>query len=236
MHRFTLLGFASLVSSVALVSGAFTACSSSSDTGPGTSPEDTGGIIADTAKGDTNTTPTDTNTTPTDTTTTPTDTTTPPDDGGTDGSTTCGSDPTLHPLGSDAGAVPGVYCPGAGADAGASTCDPGLICCDTPKGSTPASSCIASTATCPTTTPKAGSSWACDAPQHCGTGKICCGKGTPKLRTGCTYEEVFPALGTQCETACATGEYIVCEAAGDCPTGKTCTPIKSGGKQVGYCK
>ncbi|GAC1577258.1 MAG: hypothetical protein NVS3B20_08660 [Polyangiales bacterium] len=53
---------------------------------------------------------------------------------------------------------------------------------------------------------------------------------------GCTYQEVFPPKGTTCAATCAAAQYIVCEAAADCPAGKTCTALKSGGKQIGYCK
>ncbi|MGZ3423623.1 MAG: hypothetical protein ACXVEE_37520, partial [Polyangiales bacterium] len=115
-------------------------------------------------------------------------------------------------------------------------CAIGQTCCDTPKGSTPASSCIAGGSTCPATSPKSGSTWECDAPSQCGTGKVCCGDGTPKLRTGCTYEEVFPAKGTVCAATCSATQFTVCEAPGDCPSGKTCTAIKSGSKNLGYCK
>jgi hypothetical protein len=231
-----LTGLVSILSAVAIA-----ACSSSGGDGGTTPPADTGTASGDTATTTDTGTGTDTNTaidsgTTTDTGTVVDDTSTGTDSGGDSGST-CGSDPTLHPLTADGGVVPGVYCPGAGADGGSSTtCATGQICCDTVKGSTPPSSCIAGGTTCPATTPKAGSSWECDGPQHCTGGKICCGLGAPALRKGCTYEEVYPALGTVCETSCSTSQYIVCEAAGDCPSGKTCTPIKSGSKQIGYCK
>ena len=224
-HLFTLLG-----ALCAVVTASAVACSSS-DTTPGTNPiPDTGGTGdtgggGDTATGDTggggDTATGDTGSSGE----------TSGDVGG-DSSSVCGSDPTLHPVKTGEG----VYCPGVG-DAGfGAPCAVGQICCDTPSKSTPPSSCIASGTTCPTTTPKAGSTWECDSPLHCTGGKICCGLGTPKLRTGCTYEEVFPALGSKCETACAAGEYTVCEVPADCTGGKVCTAIKSGGKQVGYCK
>lgn len=205
------------------------ACSSSSDTTPsasvdtGTSATDTGSSAIDTSVSteDTGTSVDDTGSSTTDSTTS--------GDGGGGG---CGSDPKLHPP----AAGEGVFCPGTGDAGGGAPCATGQLCCDTPKGSTPASSCIAGGSTCPTTSPKSGSSWECDAPAQCGTGKVCCGEGTPKLRTGCTYEEVFPAAGSKCAASCGATEYVICEAAGDCPAGKTCTPIKTGGKQVGYCK
>jgi len=219
------LHFASLVSSFAFTA-LISACSSSDNTTPG--------VTQDSAVGADTSTTTDTGTTPEDTSTTPTDTSTTPDDTGsgkTDGGTMCGSDPMLHPPKTG----DGVYCPGEGDGGMGANCAVGQICCDTPKGSTPASSCIAGGSTCPTTSPKAGSSWECDSPTQCG-GKVCCGTGTPKLRTGCTYEEVFPSTSTTCAASCPSGSFIVCEAPGDCPSGKTCTAIKSGGKQIGYCK
>lgn len=226
---------------VAVFLVATSGCSSSSDSPSSDPGTDTGGVTIDSSAKDSAADASSGDSVATDTSTgtdTAVDDTTTGD--AKDGGGTCGSDPTLHPLTATDGGFSGVFCPGAGAggDSGSSskTCDPGLFCCDTPSGSTPASSCIASTATCPTTSPKAGATWECDAPQHCGTGKVCCGQGTPKLRTGCTYEEVFPALGSKCEATCGATEYIICEAPADCPSGKTCTPIKNGGKQVGYCK
>lgn len=220
MHRLHASIFVSLVVSLALASAS--ACSSSDTGGGSTTAIDTG--TADTGSTTDTGSSMDTGTTDTGTSTTDTGTTTAD-------AANCGSAPTLHPAG-DAG----VYCPNAG-DGGTNTsCAIGQTCCDVPNKSTPGSSCIASGSTCPTSTPKPASAWECDAPSQCGTGKICCGIGTPKLRTGCTYDEVFPAEGSKCEVSCTTGQYVICEANADCPTGKTCTPLKSGGKQVGYCR
>lgn len=225
----------------------FVACSSSSDSGGGP------GVTTDSGSSG-ETTPTDSIVPPTDSTAT-TDSgtlgdtgsseTTPPDDTGTTegGSTDCGADPTLHPPTIDGGVSSGVFCPGAGAGGKSTTCAAGQICCElATKTGTPASSCIAAGGTCPTSgSPQL--TWQCDAPGMCASGSVCCGVGTIHVRTSCTYEEIFPtstagAAGSKCETgtACAAGEFIICEAPGDCPTGKTCTPIKAAGKQIGYCK
>jgi hypothetical protein len=46
------------------------------------------------------------------------------------------------------------------------------------------------------------------------------------------------SVGTICEAACAAGESQICDAVtgtGECPSGKTCTPTKLHGNQVGFC-
>ncbi|GAC1553761.1 MAG: hypothetical protein NVS3B10_15410 [Polyangiales bacterium] len=144
---------------------------------------------------------------------------------------TCGTDPTLHPP----VAGEGPYCPGLATDGGASgPCATGQTCCESKKGATPPSSCAANAAACPST---AEATWDCDADSQCPSGSVCCGDGTPTIRTGCTYYNVFPPKGTKCVvgTACGATQYKVCEAPAECTTG-TCTPMKTGGKQIGFCK
>ena len=211
------------------------ACSSSnSDPGPGVAADsgkaDTGGGGTDTGGGGT-----DTGGGGTDTGGGGTDTAGGGDTsgGGDTGSEagTCGKDPTLHvPV-----AGSGPYCPGYKPDGGtaSASCAAGEFCCETKTTSGTPSNCAASASACATGIEAV---WACDAPSMCGAGMVCCGDGTPKIKTGCTYEEIFPAKGTVCAAACTATQVTVCEADADCPTGKTCTPIKTGGKQVGYCK
>jgi len=45
-------------------------------------------------------------------------------------------------------------------------------------------------------------------------------------------------LGTVCAASCAAGQTQVCDntsGPGECGSGKTCTPVKLHGNQVGYC-
>jgi hypothetical protein len=211
-----------LVAAVGVVAGgAFVACSSSSSdngqqtTDSGVHPGDTG-----TGGGDTGTV-TDSGTV--------NDTGSSGGDTG-PGGTDCGSDPSLHP--SEAGVGP--YCPGFSPDGGtgSGSCTGGQTCCEQPKG-TP-STCASSPAGC--TVSDGGTVWECDQTNMCTTG-VCCGYGAPALRSGCTYDEVFPPnKGSHCAASCAADEYQICEGPGECPTGKTCTPMKTAGKQIGYCK
>jgi len=140
---------------------------------------------------------------------------------------TCGVPPTLHPPG-----FTGPYCPFM-ADAGTTSCAPGQTCCEYPVGAP--STCVARGTMCPTMGGVSAVSWECDAPSQCGGGAMCCGNGTPMVRPGCSYFEVRPAQGTSCAATCGTGQYVVCEANSDCPTGRTCTPLKSEGQSIGFC-
>jgi hypothetical protein len=157
------------------------------------------------------------------------------DDGGM--GTECGTTPSLHA--SDGG--PGsIYCP-FGPDGGAIHCSPGTEkCCISPKvnGQYPPSSCAS---TCPY---DAGghTDLACEDSISCSgnnLGSICCAKGaTPATVAGCGYFNESPGMSqATCEQGpdCASGEFQLCGAPSECPSGKTCTPFKVKGLQLGFC-
>lgn len=218
----------------------FVACSSSdpapspgvgSDTGTGGTDTGTGGEVA-----------TDTGTGGTDTGTGGGDTdvdTGSPGEGGTDAG--CGSTPTLHPPPADAGTSnPGVFCPFSAPTGGKNiTCAAGQSCCETPAAAGTPSTCVTTgTASSPTACPVAKSTvWDCEGPANCGTGTVCCAVATSIATDAtCGYDKAKGFKGTTCAAACAAGDFQICEAAGDCPAGKTCTPFKAQGNQIGYCK
>ena len=199
---------------------------SSNDTGSGTSPADTGTSNSDVASA------VDTGAA---------DTAVGGDTGAADTSgssdsgdaSTCGADPTLHlPAAGE-----GPYCPGLATDGGKSgPCPASQTCCESKKGATSPSSCAANAAACPPA-PTTEATWGCDAPSMCnGATPVCCGNGAPAIRTGCTYYDIFPAKGTVCAASCSPNQYTVCEADADCGTTMKCIPMKTGGKQIGFCK
>ena len=140
----------------------------------------------------------------------------------------CGSSPTLHP--NDAGVGP--FC--LGVDGGDHNCPMGNVCCQTASGSSTPSTCVTAGSSCPTG--GGDVTWECDDPSMCSGGLKCCGFGAPTPIPGCSYAELSPALGTHCVTSCGSGEFVACAADTDCPSGQTCTPLKEGTKQIGYCK
>ena len=213
-----------LVAVLGVVACGTIACSTSN---PG-SPKTDGGGVSDTGGGSNDTGPTFDSGAVVDSGTTSTDTGSTEDTG-----VTCGSDPTLHPA--EAGVGP--YCPGyyPSGSTTSGSCSLGQTCCEQTTGSPTPSSCTSPTSACPSGDE---ANWECDGPSMCeGSTRTCCGNGTPAIRPGCTYLEVYPTQGTVCAATCGATQYVVCESDADC-TGskKTCTPLKSGGKQIGACQ
>lgn len=140
----------------------------------------------------------------------------------------CGLTPTLHenkPL----------RCPNAGASS--TNCPAAQRCCQPPVDAGGPSTCTANCPPAPDGGPFAGVIWECQDPAHCAAlgGGVCCGVGTTELDGVCGYMRSRTFRGTTCKAACATNEFIVCEDAGHCPNGLTCTPIKARGAQLGAC-
>ena len=155
------------------------------------------------------------------------------DDGG-DGGATCETPPTLYP-------APGVYCPGDQDDAGNTvTCNAGQHCCETPQGSSTASTCESPGTACASGTVD----WECLQPVDCanfeGGGAVCCIVGATKMTvTSCDagWTEWSGFTGTKCMASCPSGSYVACQANSDCTgdAGTTCTVSKSNGSDFGYC-
>ena len=155
-------------------------------------------------------------------------------DGGTGAE--CGTTPSLHP--SDGG--PGsVYCP-FGPDGGSIHCDPGAnqICCINPKvnGAFPPSTC---STTCPYADAGGATNLECEDKITCtanNKGAVCCGSGPmPALDTACGYYSEKGLKGGACAATCAANEFELCATSAECSGGKTCTPFKAKGMQLGYC-
>lgn len=166
------------------------------------------------------------------------------DSGGPTTDSGCGNAPTLHT--STAGSV---FC-GYPADGGSSfSCNTGEQCCLGGKvgSSFDPEECVPFGTAC--TNPVDGG-----VPIQCGqnsdctangvTGAACClkGSGVPALATGCTYDKASGGTAVMCEESdaatptCAAGEVQICSSNTDCPTGKTCTPMKWKLYQVGFCQ
>jgi hypothetical protein len=76
--------------------------------------------------------------------------------------------------------------------------------------------------------------WHCQDPADCGGSMKCCGTGTfASGGPGCAnYASGFK--GTHCAASCTSSEITMCSATAECG-GKTCTPFKTHGAQVGGC-
>jgi hypothetical protein len=135
----------------------------------------------------------------------------------------------------------GVYCPFSGVDGGkAITCTGGQICCETPEND---AGLISTCESAGTTCPVSGSAvWGCEGPVDCtaagSAGPLCCLTASAIVPEGmgCTYDYVSHFGGTACATSCPTGQFTVCEADGDCPSGMMCVPTTSKGNQFGVCQ
>ena len=210
------------------------ACSSSSTPTPT--------VDSGSPAGDTGSSATDTGSSTTDTGSAP-----PPSDGGTESS--CGNTPSLHP--STAGE--GLYCPfGAAPDGGSLTlycgADGGAdnLCCVSGEvgSSYPPSFCAKGSCTFTATT--GITQIACEDPAtDCPSGNVCCGAATGgkviSLDPGCTYDKLSDWAYTRCATSCGTNEagaveFELCATNAECSGGKTCTPFKAKGLDLGYCK
>ena len=166
----------------------------------------------------------------------------------------CGDNPALHPNTPGGG----VYCPfGAAADGGDLTlycgADGGAanVCCiggENANSTYPPSICSAGT--CTFTATSGNTQVQCEDPAtDCPAGNVCCGSAskshTIEQKTGCTYDDLSDWVYTKCEkgTACAatstapgTGpEFQLCTSNAECGGGKTCTPFKAKGIDMGYC-
>ena len=170
------------------------------------------------------------------------------DTGTTDaGTAECGTTPTLHV--SEAGAI---FC-GYPADGGSAfSCNTGTQCCLGGKlGSNfLPEDCVTWGNACDNPPPDASSPGLpieCNQNADCtANGKannVCCLQGAtaPAIVQGCGYYKSSPGgSAIVCEQgtggACSgSGEIQICSATSDCPTGKTCTPMKWKLYQLGFC-
>jgi hypothetical protein len=110
---------------------------------------------------------------------------------------------------------------------------PGEICCVNNGAKTGA--CVA-TGPCPSGTT---SEIDCKGPGECPMGNSCCGTPTGSATIapvpGCTYDKSSGEINMKCASSCAAGDYVICEANGDCPSGQTCIPFKFKGAPMGHC-
>jgi hypothetical protein len=166
-------------------------------------------------------------------------------DGGTDSSTAdCGSIPTLHT--SEAGAI---FC-GYPADGGSGfSCTTGTQCCLGGKvgNNFLPEDCVTFGNACDNPPPDASSPGLpieCNQNADCTangkSGNVCClqGASAPAVVQGCGYYKSSLGTAITCEqgTACSGGTDIqICEQTSDCPSGKTCTPMKWKLYQLGFC-
>jgi hypothetical protein len=136
-----------------------------------------------------------------------------------------------------------MYCPFSGVDGGkAQYCGTGDVCCEPEEndaGVAPPSTCGSKTSCTANATV-----WECLEAIDCtgnANGTVCCASGTVEAETctaadggTSTYNKIKDFKGTTCSTSCGAGS-IVCEAAGDCPSGQTCVPSKAYGNDFGVC-
>lgn len=171
-----------------------------------------------------------------------------------DGGNSCGSTPSLKP--GDGGSI---YCPFA-ADAGQYvTCSSSGFChldcptattyCCIGGGTSPnyyTSACQTIGQACdnpPEDAGHGGRPVQCEEAADCQGGDagamICCGTGgLPAQDPTCGYYKESPGFkATTCTTGttCPSGQFQICSTDAECGSGKTCTPFKALGVQLGFC-
>jgi hypothetical protein len=169
-----------------------------------------------------------------------------PGDAGSDVVTTadCGSIPTLHPT--EAGTI---FC-GYPPDGGPSfSCTTGNQCClggHISGNQYAPEKCVGFDTVCDNPAPDGGSPIQCGQNSDCTAnnkaGDVCClqGAGAPAQVAGCSYYKSQGGNAIMCETpsngACTGATDIqICSSDADCPSGKTCTPMKWKLYQMGFC-
>ncbi len=148
--------------------------------------------------------------------------------------------------GEDAAGVIGVFCPFSvdGGPKDAAAPDSGIF--KSSKFCAPGDNCYLPTfdgfATCQKTegdTTTSGSvNWGCNNDGDCKTG-VCCGFGTLEPTFNCdTQVKPKSFKGTKCQAACdpSKNEFKICDKAGGCESGQTCSPFSSFGSTLGACK
>jgi hypothetical protein len=168
------------------------------------------------------------------------------DTGSDAGTADCGSIPSLHT--SEAGAIFCGYQPDGGP---AFSCSTGMQCClggKVGQNFLP-EDCVTFGGACDNPPPDASSPGLpieCNQNADCTangkTGNVCClqGASAPALVQGCGYYKSSLGAAITCETASAgacTGasDIQICEQQSDCPSAKTCTPMKWKLYQLGFC-
>lgn len=167
------------------------------------------------------------------------------DGGGTTTDAGCGSSPSLH-----ADTAGSIFC--GYTDAGPFSCTTGNECClggEISKSVFAPEACAAFGTAC-TNPVDGGVQIECGQVSDCTANGVanaaCCLQGAtvPTIATGCSYYKASRGSGVVCEPgpdaggsvpSCAAGEVQVCSAQADCPTGKTCTPMKWKLYQMGFC-
>jgi hypothetical protein len=153
--------------------------------------------------------------------------------------------PTLHVSSPDGG----IYCPFSKdftVDGGEyAYCTTGTqSCCLSPSSDAGLSTCE-TTGSCPT----GFSQWQCAGPEDCvGTNNVCClTSGPTESSTTCTgtlktegFDNTRCTTAGECTGTVEAGMYtddqfITCEQQSDCPSGKTCTAVKTTGTPIGLC-
>jgi hypothetical protein len=157
-----------------------------------------------------------------------------PGDGGSSGD--CGKVATLH---ENDGAV-GPYCPFADAGTIGKHCPALQECCvpHFPQDKSP-QVCLAQGADCTPyfTVPEAGIPVDCEEDNQCPSGKVCCvTMAAFGQDPGCTNYFGSKLKGAFCVTACAAGQFHVCQNQSECTSGTTCTPFRDDGRDWGACK
>ena len=161
--------------------------------------------------------------------------------GGSDSGSTldCGSTPMLHP--SDGG-VGSIFCGYDSNNMKVNCNSPTQQCCLGGKNGTTFEPdiCVALGAGCTNGGPKdAGLAIPCEVTADCaGTGMICCGiGGSPTPYLTCPYDKEQGFLGSVCTqgTTCGGGQFQLCGADSECPTGQTCHAAKVKILQLGWC-
>jgi hypothetical protein len=138
---------------------------------------------------------------------------------------------TLHPPAADAGTNT-IYCPFSSMPGGKNvSCDhTSEHCCEPAMG-------MAACDPIATACAAGDTDWQCESPNDCGMGQVCCGIGSVIVNPDPMCANKGKSFkGTHCAASCMAGsELEMCDAQMECGAGKTCTPFKTHGAQVGAC-
>jgi hypothetical protein len=142
----------------------------------------------------------------------------------------CPEDASVRPFVREAGV--GVYCRRSLDGGRHGNCAPGQACVFTARNSTANGACVEA----PATTPGGGIVYACQGPQDCTGGQVCCtqGGGVEKDRCGALRAQ-SRFSGARCQASCGATEAELCEVDGTCSDGKTCVGFTAYSTRLGTC-
>lgn len=137
----------------------------------------------------------------------------------------------------------GAFCPFQ-ADGGAANCEVGQHCCVNSVEAGVPSACMPANTPCALSEDAGTVDYECNEPNDCPSGKKCCylraNASDPFQEQKCAvqfYEKRGTFRGTSCKDECdLPEERVACSKDDQCPSGKKCYGVRTGGVNLGFCK